>query len=58
MNPKLLAIIVILSGGMFNGTIVVEEENQPTREDNVFSHISELFSDKYNINILKINISY
>ena len=51
MNPKLLAIILILSGGMFNGTIAVEEENQPTREDNVFSHISELFFDKYNINI-------
>ena len=36
---------------MFNGNIVVEEENQPTREDNVFNHISELFFDKYNINI-------
>ena len=51
MNPKSLAIILILSGGMFNGTLVLEEENQLTRGDNVFNHISELFLDKYNVNI-------
>tara|TARA_B110001454_G_C12510366_1_gene346558 strand:- start:47 stop:646 length:600 start_codon:yes stop_codon:yes gene_type:complete len=51
VNPKLLVTIIVLSGGMFNGSIGTEEVTQQNNENSVFIHISELFSDKYNVDI-------
>ena len=51
MNPKILIGILILSGGMFNGSIEAEKVNLNLDENSAFGRISDLFSDKYNKNI-------
>jgi|TARA_B110000116_G_scaffold87747_1_gene76340 hypothetical protein len=51
VNPKLFVLILILSGGLFNSNLEINEENQSTHEDSVLNHISGLFTDKYNVNL-------
>ena len=51
MNPKLFVLILVLSGGLFNGNLEINEDEQKSHGDSAVNHISRLFADKYNVNI-------
>ncbi len=51
MNPKLFALILVLSGGLFNGNLEINEDEQRNHGDSAANHISRLFTDKYDVNL-------
>jgi hypothetical protein len=51
VNPKLFALILVLSGGLFNGNLEINEDGQRNHGDSAANHISRLFTDKYDVNI-------
>jgi hypothetical protein len=51
VNPKLFVLILVLSGGLFNGNLEINEDEQRSHNDSAVNHISRLFTDKYDVNI-------
>jgi hypothetical protein len=51
VNTRLFALILVLSGGLFNGNLEINEDVQRNHRDSAANHISRLFTDKYDVNI-------